>query len=51
MPSRLIQAYPPSDDFPLGYADTILFSPQVLEYGISTGKHSSPFNRFTFFIS
>jgi len=51
MPSHLIQAYPPSDDFPLGYADAILFSPQVLEYGISTGKHSSSFNRFTFFIS
>lgn len=48
MPSSLIQAYPPSNDFPLGYADAILFSPQVLEYGIPTCKHPSPSNYFIF---
>ncbi|KAL4064879.1 hypothetical protein V8B97DRAFT_1903876 [Scleroderma yunnanense] len=38
MPSHLIQAYPPSEDFPLGCTDAILFSAQALQYPIPAGK-------------
>jgi len=42
MPSRLIQAYPPSKDFPYGYVDAVLLNSQSLGYPTPAGKQPPP---------
>ena len=48
MPSRLVQVYPPSDDFPLGYADAVLFNAQIEGNEMPAGEHSSSSIHFLF---
>jgi len=42
MPSHLIQVYPPSKDFPYGYADAVLLNSQSLGYPTPAGKQPPP---------
>jgi len=42
MPSHLIQAYPPSKNFPYGYTDAVLLNSQSLGYPTPAGKQPPP---------